>query len=371
MLKVAFVGYRGLVGSALIKEMIANNDFNKIAPYFFSTSMQNTITPFPFAKNEKILDAYNVDLLSSFDVIISCQGSTYTNNIINKLKIIGYKGFWLDSSSALRMQDDAIIILDPVNRHIIDQGLKNNIKIFSVGNCTVSLMLLAICGLIKENLVESIINSSYQASSGAGSNYIKEFLLQTNSFSKKIDNVLNNENDILAIMDNATRIIDSDAIPKKYYKNALYSNVLPWIDIQYPHGQTKEEYKGIAETNKILGFKENTIKVDSTCVRVGVLRCHSQSLAVKLKQNIPISEIIDLLQNAHQWIKIITNNEDCTIKYLNPVNISSTLDIAVGRIRPMIFDDKYISLFTVGDQLLWGASEPVRRMLNILIEYNE
>lgn len=368
MLKVAFVGYRGLVGSVLINSMLANNNFNKISSYFFSTSMQDTMTPFSFAKNEKILDAYNIDLLSSCDVIVSCQGSNYTNNIIKKLRDIGYNGFWLDSSSALRMEEDNVIVLDPVNRGVIDEGLKNNIKNYSVGNCTVSLMLLAICGLIKENLVESIINSSYQAASGAGTNYIKEFLLQTNNFSKKIDNVLNKENNVLSIMNTATNIINSEEMPKEYYKNSLYANVLPWIDTQYPNGQTKEEHKGIAETNKILGFKENTIQVDSTCVRVGVLRCHSQSLAIKLKQKLTLKQITDLLKNAHEWIKLIDNNQNDTIKYLNPAYVSSTLDIAVGRIRPMIVDENYISLFTVGDQLLWGASEPLRRMLNILIE---
>ncbi len=373
MLKVGFVGWRGMVGSVLMQRMMIENDFNRFEPVFFSTSDIGGESLKIKGNSFKLLDAYDLDKLGNLDCIVSTQGSDYTDSILPKLRKNGFDGYWLDASSTLRMNDDSVIILDSVNRSLIDKALNNGIKNYIGGNCTVSLMIMAIAGLLKNNLVEWVSTMTYQAASGGGAKCMLELLKQTDGLSKGISSLLANpEINILDIDKQVKNIFNSNILPTYNFGVPLIGNVIPWIDVQVADGQTKEEWKAQAEGNKILGLTgNNIIPIDGISVRVGSLRCHSQALTIKLKDNISLEHIVELIKNGHQWIKYVENNKSDTLKYLNPVAVSNTLDIAVGRLRKLKIGKEYLTLFTVGDQLLWGAAEPIRRMLNIIIDYHK
>lgn len=372
MLKVGFVGWRGMVGSVLMKRMREENDFSKIEPVFFSTSAAGGVAP-SVGKDVGVLqDAYNLVELTKLDCILTTQGSDYTHEVLPKLREAGWNGYWIDAASALRMKDDAVIVLDPINRQHIDSALENGIKDYIGGNCTVSLMLLGLDGLFKADLVEWISSMTYQAASGAGANNIRELLSQCGVLHSVTADLLADKNaSILDIDAKVSEALHSAEFPQQYFGAPLAGSVIPWIDAGLENGQTKEEWKGGVEANKILGYAPETVKVDGVCVRVGVLRSHSQALTIKLKRNdLSLDEIENIIVSANPWVKFVANNKPETLKELTPASVSGTLDIAVGRLKRLNFGPEYISLFTVGDQLLWGAAEPLRRMLNILVEKN-
>lgn len=371
MLKVGFVGWRGMVGSVLLQRMMQDGDFSSINPVFFSTSNVGGNSPEIGVQLPKLSDAYSVEQLAKLDVIVTAQGSEYTQKMLPELRNKGFSGYWLDASSGLRMDDDAVIALDPINKTVIDAALNNGIKNYCVGNCTVSLMLMALGGLFEQNLVEWVNNMTYQAASGAGANSMRELLSQSGQIYLNVKDLLNDSSsNILAIDDNVSQTLRGSQIKTQYLGAPLAGSVIPWIDCAVENGQTREEWKGAAETNKILGLSANTIKVDGLCVRVGSMRCHSQAITLKLTdKKLSIDDITQILLNHNQWVKIIPNNKPDTLKYLSPAAVSGTLDIVVGRLRKLTFGEDYLTLFTVGDQLLWGAAEPLRRMLNIVVKH--
>ncbi|CAL4325203.1 aspartate-semialdehyde dehydrogenase [Buchnera aphidicola] len=366
---VGIIGWRGIVGSVLLKRMEEEKDFLKIVPHFFSTSQPGqdgpTINNVVF-KNLK--DAYNIELLKEMDIILTCQGSSYTEKVYPELRNKNWKGYWIDAASTLRMNDDAIIVLDPVNLDIINHGLNKGIKTFIGGNCTVSLMLMALGGLFKNNLIDWISVSTYQAASGAGSGFVIELLKQMgflyNAVSKDL---LNNSYSVLDIERKVTQAICHQGFPLKNFSVPLATSLIPWIDRKMKNGQSREEWKGQSETNKILGLKKN-ILIDGTCVRISSIRCHSQSFTIKLNQNLTLKNIEEIIIQHNKWVNVVPNNMEETVCNLTPTIVTGTLNIPVGRIRKLNMGNKYLSAFTVGDQLLWGASEPLRRILNLLIK---
>ena len=370
MLKVGFVGWRGMVGSVLMERMREENDFMAIDPYFFSTSAAGGAAPQVGKDAGTLLDAYDINKLVALDCIVTTQGSDYTHAVLDKLRQAGWNGYWLDASSSLRMTPDALIVLDPINNANIEQALAQGIKNYVGGNCTVSLMLLALDGLFKADLIEWISSMTYQAASGAGANNIRELLKQSGALYNVTKDLLDDKNaSILDIDRLVTQELHSSEFPQQYFGAPLAGSVIPWIDAGMENGQTKEEWKGGVEANKILGLIPDAVKVDGTCVRVGVLRSHSQALTIKLKRNdLSLAEIEQIIAKANPWVKFVANNKPDTLRELTPASVSGTLDIAVGRLKTLKFGPEYISLFTVGDQLLWGAAEPLRRMLNILVE---
>jgi aspartate-semialdehyde dehydrogenase len=370
MLKVGFIGWRGMVGSVLLERMIAEKDYAAIEARFFTTSNIGGKAPNIGKEVGALLDAYSITELSQLDCIVTTQGSDYTHQVLPELRKSGWSGYWLDASSALRMTEDAIIVLDPINRHNIDAGLKNGIKNYVGGNCTVSLMLLALDGLFKAGVIEWISSMTYQAASGAGANNIRELLVQSGAVYNSVKDLLGDKNaTILDIDRQVSATLRSDEFPKQYFGAPLAGSVIPWIDAGMENGQTKEEWKGAVETNKILGFAPDTIKVDGVCVRVGALRSHSQALTIKLnRKDLSLAQIEKMITEANPWVNFIANEKPATLANLTPAAVSGSLTIAVGRLKKMKFGDEFISIFTVGDQLLWGAAEPIRRMLNILVE---
>lgn len=372
MLKVGFIGWRGMVGSVLMERMRQENDFQAIEPMFFSTSAVGGAAPSIGKIVDVLQDAYDVALLSTLDCVLTTQGSDYTKDVLPKLRANGWNGYWLDASSGLRMDDDAIIVLDPINRDLIDHGLSSGIKNYVGGNCTVSLMLLGLDGLLKADLVEWVSSMTYQAASGAGANNIRELLKQSGALFDSAKELLDDKNSSILDVDRlVTQELRSADFPQQYFGAPLAGSVIPWIDAALENGQTKEEWKGGVEANKILGYAPDRVMVDGVCVRVGVLRSHSQALTIKLKRNdLSLEEIEQLIAKANPWVKFVANNKPDTLRELTPASVSGTLDIAIGRLKRLKFGNEYISLFTVGDQLLWGAAEPLRRMLNILVEKN-
>ncbi|NIH16534.1 MAG: aspartate-semialdehyde dehydrogenase [Buchnera aphidicola (Periphyllus lyropictus)] len=367
--KVGLVGWRGMVGSVLLKRMIKKKDFNKFISIFFSTSEVGKKNPFNFSYSNKILkDAYNIEELKELDIIITCQGSAYTNKIYPLLRFSGWSGYWIDAASDLRMKKDSLIILDPINKKNIINSINNGIKTFVGGNCTVSLMMLALGGLFKNNLIEWISFSTYQAASGGGSGYILELLKQMKYLNKSLLNNLKNLESILNVEKILTKITKNDSFPTNFSIVPLIINLIPWIDSSLKNGQSKEEWKMESETNKILcRSNTNKILIDGTCVRVNSLRCHSQSFLIKLKKNINLNEIEKIISNHNKWVRIIPNNKEFSMKKLTPLSVTGTLNIPIGRIRKLSLGPKYLSAFSIGDQLLWGAAEPLRRMLKFLI----
>ncbi len=374
MKKVGLVGWRGMVGSVLMDRMVAEKDFDHFEPVFFSTSNAGGTGPNLQGKGTGILQAADdVASLKKMDVILSCQGGDYTTATYDKLRGAGWNGYWIDAASTLRMRDDTIIILDPVNDQVIRSGLRNGIKSFAGGNCTVSLMLMALHGLFREGLVAWMTSMTYQAASGAGAQNMRELLQQMGSLSHSVSEDLSNPaSAILEIDKTVTDTMRSPDFPVDNFGVPLAGSLIPWIDKDLGNGQSREEWKGKAETNKILGRSESQIPVDGICVRIGAMRCHSQALTICMTKDVPLDEIVELIQQANPWAKVVPNERSVSMKNLSPTAVTGTLHCPVGRLRKLDLDaanqGKYLSAFTVGDQLLWGAAEPLRRMLRILLE---
>jgi aspartate-semialdehyde dehydrogenase len=367
-MKVGLIGWRGMVGSVLVQRMQAERDFDLIDPVFFSTSQAGGRGPDIGRGPQPVKDARDVAELARLDVLISCQGGDYTSDVFPKLRAAGWKGYWIDAASALRMHDDAVIVLDPVNMELIESALARGVRNFIGGNCTVSLMLMAIGGLFKAGLVEWMTAMTYQAASGAGAAQMRELVQQMGSAHAAVSGLL---------ADSATPIADIDRVvaetlrgadfPVESIGQALAGSLLPWIDKDLGNGQSREEWKGMAETNKILGTAK-AVPVDGICVRVSAMRCHSQALTIKLTRDVPLADIERILAAAHPWVKVIPNERDATLRALTPAAVTGTLEVPVGRLRKLPMGGEYLAAFTVGDQLLWGAAEPLRRMLRILLE---
>lgn len=366
-MKVGFVGWRGMVGSVLMERMQSENDFANIQPVFFTTSNVGGAAPAVAAGLPALKDAYSIDDLKQLDVIITCQGGDYTNEIFPKLRSSGWNGYWIDAASSLRMEDDAVIILDPVNCGVIDAALQKGVKNFIGGNCTNSIMLMGMGGLFHAGLVEWVSSMTYQAASGGGANHMRELLKGMGVIHSAVaDELATPSSAILDIDRKVANTIRND-VPREFFPAPLAGGLIPWIDKQLDNGQSKEEWKGQAEVNKILGT-ESTIPVDGLCVRIGAMRCHSLALTLKLKKDLPLSEIESIIKSGNDWVKFVPNDRGITEQELTPASITGGLKIGVGRVRKLNMGPEYVSAFVIGDQLLWGAAEPLRRMLRILQE---
>jgi aspartate-semialdehyde dehydrogenase len=367
-MRVGFVGWRGMVGSVLMERMRAENDFRGFEPLFFSTSQVGGKGPDISLDVPPLADAHDEALLSCMDIIVTCQGGDYTAAVYDSLRKSGWTGYWVDAASALRMREDSIIVLDPVNRPVIDRGLASGIKTFVGGNCTVSLMLMALSGLFRAGLVEWLSSMTYQAASGAGAKNMIELMSQMSALAEASKGVLHDPASTALDLDQVvTSKLREGTLKVDQFEVPLAASLIPWIDEPMDNGQTREEWKGFAETNKILA-PERPIPVDGQCVRVSSMRCHSQALTIKLTRDIPLDEIASLISQAHEWIDLVPNTREASIRRLTPVAVTGRLTIAVGRLRKMNIGPHYCTAFTVGDQLLWGAAEPLRRILRILLE---
>lgn len=372
-MNVGLVGWRGMVGSVLMQRMQEERDFDLIEPVFFSTSNAGGEAP-SFAKNEtKLKDAKSVDDLKKCDVVITCQGSNYTDEIFLKLRAASWNGYWIDAAASLRMQDDAVIALDPVNLPIIKNALTKGKKDFIGGNCTVSLMLMALSGLFRENLVEWMTAMTYQAASGAGAQNMRELLRQIGILHDAAKKDLANPSSAILDIDRSVfAAMNSERMPTNHFSVPLAGSLIPWIGQDLGDGMSKEEWKASAETNKILGKPAagqlGSIPIDGLCIRIGAMRCHSQAFTIKLTKDVPLNEVHDILASANNWVKVIPNEREASIRGLSPAAVSGTLSIPIGRLRKLAMGEKYLSAFTVGDQLLWGAAEPLRCMLRILLD---
>ena len=367
--KVGLVGWRGMVGSVLMQRMQEEQDFAHIEPTFFTTSQKGLPAPDFAGANAGVLeDAFDIQALAKQDIIITCQGGDYTKEVYSSLRDTGWNGYWIDAASALRMEDDAVIVLDPVNRKEIDAGVESGIRTFVGGNCTVSLMLLALGGLFEKDLVEWASPMTYQAASGSGAKHMRELISQMGAIHTNVKaNLDNPASAILDIDKQVAEFIRSDDYPSEQFGVPLAGSLIPYIDSQLPSGQSREEWKAQAEANKIMGLTEQPIPIDGICVRVGAMRCHSQAITIKLKQDLQVEEIEQVLAQHNEWVKVVPNDRDATMQELTPAKVTGTLSIPVGRIRKLTMGPEYISAFTVGDQLLWGAAEPLRRMLRIVL----
>ncbi len=367
-MRVGFIGWRGMVGSVLMDRMLEEKDFSGFEPVFFSTSQVGQKAPDVGIDTPELQDAFSIDTLKTMDAIVTCQGGGYTSDIHPQLRKAGWQGYWIDAASTLRMKSDSVIVLDPVNRHVIDKALASGVKDYVGGNCTVSLMLMALGGLFKAGLVEWITSMTYQAASGAGAKNMRELLSQMGSLEGSVHDLLTNPSSaILEIDRKVTENLRSGSYPTDNFGVPLAGSLIPWIDSEVDLGQSKEEWKGYVETNKILDLNPG-IPVDGLCVRIGAMRCHSQALTIKLNKNAPLDEIESMLAEHNEWAKVIPNTKEASMKGLTPAAVTGTLSTPVGRLRKMRMGDDYLSAFTVGDQLLWGAAEPIRRMLVILKE---
>lgn len=366
MLKVGFIGWRGMVGSVLLQRMREESDFDGIESVFFTTSNVGGQAPPEGGAGATLLDAYDIKALAACDVLLSCQGGDYTGKVYGELINSGWKGYWIDAASTLRMADNAVIILDPVNRGVIDAALKNGIKTYVGGNCTVSLMLMALGGLFREGLVEWVSSMTYQAASGAGAAKMLELMSQMDCLTGAAKSAP--KPDALTVETAVTAMQRSAGMPTGEFGAPLAGSLLAWIDKEMPGGQTREEWKGETETNKILGTSK-IIPVDGICVRIGTLRCHSQAVTVKLTKDVPLADVESILASTTSWTKVVPNNKQDTIIDLTPTAVTGTLTVPVGRLHKLRMGPDYLGAFTVGDQLLWGAAEPLRRMVRILREH--
>jgi len=365
MLRVGLIGWRGMVGSVLLQRMLEEEDCAGAEPVFFSTSDAGGTAPAPAEPGTKLLDAKDLFALAGCDVLISCQGGDYTKEVFGPLRKSGWKGYWIDAASTLRMADDAIIILDPVNESVIREGLRRGIRTFVGGNCTVSLMLMAVGSLFQAGLVEWMTTMTYQAASGAGAAKMLELVKQMKCITdatgaKPSEDALEVDRTTIAAQRAASLPTSEIGVP-------LAGSLIPWIDRDMPGGQTREEWKGTAETNKIMGLSP-AIPVDGICVRVGTMRCHSQGLCIKLARDVSLGEIENMIAGANPWVRVVPNDQESTMRCLTPTAVSGTLTVPVGRLHTLAMGPRYLGAFTVGDQLLWGAAEPLRRMLRILRE---
>ncbi len=368
MQKVGLVGWRGMVGSVLMQRMYEERDFDHIEPVFFSTSNVGGAGP-QEAQSTPLQDGNDISLLQQMDIVLTCQGSDYTDEIFPKLRAAAWQGYWIDAASALRMDKDSVIILDPVNQRLIKDALKSGVKNYIGGNCTVSLMLMALSGLFQRRYIEWITAMTYQAASGAGAQNMRELIQQMGAAHAAVKTKLNDPASAILDIDKAVAdTLRSDALPKKNIGYALAGSLLPWIDKDLGNGQSREEWKAMAEANKILGMTGRPIPVDGICVRIGAMRCHSQALTIKLNRDLPLDEIEAMLGAAHPWVKVVPNRREDSLRELTPAAVTGALMTPVGRLRKLPMGGEYLSAFTVGDQLLWGAAEPLRRMLRILLE---
>ena len=367
MQRVGFVGWRGMVGSVLMQRMAAERDFDHIEAFFFSTSNVGAQGPAIGRPVPPLMDARNIEDLRRMDILISCQSGDYTTEIFPKLRTAGWKGYWIDAASTLRMSDDAVIVLDPINLPVIKDALANGIKNYIGGNCTVSLMLMAMAGLFQNKLVEWTTCMTYQAASGAGAQNMRELLAQMGYVFNAAHPLLQDDSAILEIDSVVAQSLRDAQFPTEHFGTALAGSLIPWIDKDLGNGQSREEWKGMAEANKILGTSDTPVPVDGICVRVGAMRCHSQALTVKLRRNVPLDEIEDMLAAANDWVRVIPNVREESIRALSPAAVTGSLTVPIGRLRKLPMGDDYLTAFTVGDQLLWGAAEPLRRMLRLLL----
>jgi aspartate-semialdehyde dehydrogenase len=368
-MQVGIIGWRGMVGSVLVQRMREERDFDLVDPVFFSTSQAGATAPEIGKRVPTVKDANDVRELAALDVLISCQGGEYTADIHPKLRKAGWTGYWIDAARHLRMAEDAVIILDPVNRPVIDRALDRGIKDYIGGNCTVSLMLMAMDGLFRADLIEWMTSMTYQAASGGGAKHMRELVSQMGLSHESVA-------DLLA--DPASSILDIDRqliatqrgadFPTKHFEYPLSGSLLPWIDADLGNGQSREEWKAQAEGNKILGRSSQPVPIDGICVRIGSMRCHSQALTVKLRRDVPLGEIERMLATANEWVKVVPNQKDSSLRDLTPTAVTGTLDVPVGRLKKLSMGGEYLQAFTVGDQLLWGAAEPLRRMLRIILD---
>ena len=368
-MKVGMIGWRGMVGSVLMQRMREENDFALIEPVFFSTSNVGGDAPLG---NERLLDAADVAALKKMDVLVTCQGGDYTSEVFPRLRAAGWNGYWIDAASTLRMKDDAVIVLDPVNRHVIERALDGGVRNYIGGNCTVSLMMMALGGLLREGVVEWVTAMTYQAASGAGAQNMRELLAQMGALHAAVK---------AELADPASAILDIDrkvlaamrapGFPAEQFGVPLAGSLIPWIDKDLGDGTSREEWKGDAELNKILGLPltgAGHIPVESLCVRIGAMRCHSQALTIKLRRDLPLTDVEAMLSSSNDWVKVVSNSRDASIGALSPTAVTGSMQVPIGRLRKLAIGPGYLSAFTVGDQLLWGAAEPLRRMLRILLE---
>jgi len=369
MLRVGIVGWRGMVGSVLVSRMREERDFDHIEPVFFSTTRAGTQAPAIGKSVELVKDAMDITALKSLPVIISCQGGDYTSDVYPRLRRDGWKGYWIDAASALRLKDDAVIILDPVNLPLIESSLAEGKRDYIGGNCTVSLMLMGMAGLFQRDEIEWMTSMTYQAASGAGAANMRELVAQMAHIGRSAQALLEDPASAVLDIDRAvTDSLRSPSLPKAQFGYPLAASLLPWIDQDLGDGQSREEWKAQVEANKILGRNGAQIPIDGVCVRVGAMRCHSQALTVKLRRPLPLDEIEGMLAQAHDWVKVVPNRREASLAELTPAAVSGKLSVPVGRLRKMPMGEEYLGAFTVGDQLLWGAAEPLRRMLRILLE---
>ena len=369
MPRVGIAGWRGMVGSVLVQRMREERDFDLIEPVFFSTSQAGGKGPAIGKDAGPVQSATDITALKSLPVIIACQGGEYTNEVYPKLRAAGWKGYWIDAASALRMKDDAAIVLDPVNMPVIERALASGVRNYIGGNCTVSLMMMGMAGLFRRDLVEWITSMTYQAASGAGAASMRELAEQMAHLGDAAKPAL--ADPAATALDIDRRVADAlrnGALPKANFGHPLAGSLLPWIDKDLGDGQSREEWKGQAETNKILGRSERPIPVDGICVRVGAMRCHSQALTIKLKKDVPLDEVQGIVAEGNEWVRVVPNRKEETLAELTPAAVTGKLSIPVGRLRKLPMGGGYLAAFTVGDQLLWGAAEPLRRMLRILLD---
>ncbi|MDI1303199.1 MAG: aspartate-semialdehyde dehydrogenase [bacterium] len=366
-MKVGLVGWRGMVGSVLMQRMVEENDFAHIEPFYFTTSNVGGKAPdFGGKEAPALLDASSLEALRAMEVIITCQGGDYTSDIFPRLRASGWNGFWIDAASSLRMEEDAVIVLDPVNDDVIRSALARGVKNYIGGNCTNSILLMGVGGLFKAGLVDWVSSMTYQAASGGGANHMRELLKGMGVIHDAVaDELATPASAILDIDRKVAKTIRED-VPSEFFGAPLAGGLIPWIDKQLDNGQSKEEWKGQAEVNKILGTSA-TIPVDGLCVRIGAMRCHSLALTIKLKKDLPLSDIEAIIKSGNDWVKFVPNDREISVKELTPVSITGGLKIGVGRVRKLNMGPEYVSAFVIGDQLLWGAAEPLRRMLRILL----
>jgi len=366
-MRVGFVGWRGMVGSVLMQRMEAERDFDAIEPLFFSTSSVGRRPPAIAKASGSLRDANAPAAFRGLDAIVTCQGGDWTTAMYPRIRDAGFDGYWIDAASAMRMRDDAVIILDPVNRAVIDRALQQGVRNFIGGNCTVSLMVMALAGLLQHDLVEWMTCMTYQAASGAGASNMRELLQQMGEAHLAAKALLDDPaSSILDIDREVAGILRDERFPTEHTGVPLAGSLIPWIDKDLGNGMSREEWKGGAETNKILGRGDDAIPVESICVRVGAMRCHSQALTIKLRRDVPLAEIERLLARGHEWVRVIANNRDASIRGLTPAAVTGRLEIPIGRLRKLAMGGEYLGAFTCGDQLLWGAAEPLRRMLRIV-----
>ncbi|OIQ96738.1 aspartate-semialdehyde dehydrogenase [mine drainage metagenome] len=369
MKRVGLVGWRGMVGSVLMQRMREENDFSLIEPVFFTTSNVGGKAPDLGKESQPLKDAKSLKDLAEMEVIISCQGGDYSTEIFPQLRAAGWHGYWIDAASTLRMKEDAVIILDPVNREVIRAALGRGVKNFIGGNCTVSLMLMALGGLFQADLIEWMTSMTYQAASGAGAQNMRELLQQMGEAHRAARSLLDDPaSAILDIDREVAGILRDERFPTANFGVPLAGSLIPWIDKDLGNGQSREEWKGQAETNKILGRETAPVPVDGLCVRIGAMRCHSQALTIKLKRDVPLADIEAMLAGHNEWVRVVPNQREASVAALTPAAVTGGLNVPVGRLRKMSMGPEYLSAFTVGDQLLWGAAEPLRRMLRILLE---